>query len=251
MWNNLKSDIYRALHAKSFWIILFSLMVLYGMILTDSGVQTNTVFAQFYPESDSFTDFLYYLPKSGLFITLALLFLAIFTSDEYTFDYTKNIYAINVRKWKLVISKYIFSVLLITLYTLVLVFEAYLIHGLIPMRVGNFDILNFIIYTLMQIGFIAAVSSFIMILTHLIRSRVLSVLISLVYGMMMWYMFLGGITQFMFGDAEILRNTLYQASGELPRIFSWEGYQYAFFILIGNTLLYNGISYFVLKKKDM
>lgn len=251
MWNSLKSDIYRTLHTKSFYVILSFIIVLYALILTDSGVQTSTIFAQFHREQNTFADFLIYFPKSGLFVLLVLLFVAIFMSDEYIFDYAKNTYSIHVKKWKMVLSRYLYCFLITTFYTLAMLLCALVIQVILPMKGGSIQIGDYAIYLIIQIAFIGVMASFIMMVIHLTRSRIIAIVIPLLYGMQMWYMLVGSIIIYLLKSEDILKYTTYQSSGELPSTFSIEGYSLALFVLIGNTLLYNGISYLILKKKDI
>lgn len=251
MWNNLKSDCYRALHTKSFYVILILSVVVYEMLFTGNGIMNNTGFAEYRYEENTFAEFLYYLPKSGLFAFLALLFVGMFATDEYNSGFVKNTYPLHVHKWTLLLERYVFNLIIITVFYLAIVLVTGLCQLLSPITSGSLNLEHYLIYLLVQILILGAVASFITLITHLTKSRVLIVLISLSFGMMMWYMMMGMLLDFLFKSTDLLQYTMYELMGKLPYAFSWDGYRTAILVLIGNTLLYNGISCLILKKKDI
>lgn len=251
MWNNLKSDGYRALHTRSFYVILILSVVLYQMLFTGNGVMNNSVFAQYRYGENTFAEFLYYLPKSGLFILLALLFVGLFATDEYSSGFVKNTYPLHVHKWTLLMERYVFNMIIITVYYLAILLATGIIQLLDPILFGELEPASYIGYVVVQIFILSTVASFLTLITHLTKSRVLIVLISMCFGMMMWYMMMGMLLDFLFKNTDLLQYTMYELMGKLPYTISWDGYGTAILVSIGNMLLYNGISCLILKKKDI
>lgn len=251
MWNNLKSDAYRALHTKSFYVILILSVVVYEMLFTGNGIICNTGFAEYRHGENTFAEFLYYLPKSGLFTFLALLFVGMFATDEYSSGFVKNTYPLHVHKWALLLERYVFNLIVITVYYLAILLVTGICQMFSSIPSGSLDLGNYLMYLLVQILMLGAVASFITLITHLAKSRVLIVLISLCFGMTMLYMMLGMLLDFLFKNTDLLQYTIYELMGKLPYTFSWDGYCTAILVLMGDTLLYNSISCLILKKKDL
>lgn len=251
MWNSLKSDLYRMVHTKSFYITLCMSMLVYLLIFGNYGVMSNTTFAIFNAETDSFTQYLYYLPKSGIFQCILLIFLSMFFSDEYISGFHKNVYPLQVKKYNIVIERFIFSFIVSLLYFICTLIPD-VIHQLCkPLPFGDFDFLQYLLFMIIQILFICAVSGLISLIIHISRSRVVAVLLSIGYGMMFIYMILMGMSMFMFKDDILVRYSMYVNAGTLPETFSWSSYQTPLLVLGGTLVLYHAISYIILKKKDI
>lgn len=250
MWNNLKSDVYRTLHTKSFYIMLFLMVGFYMLTLGSNGFSTSTNYAHFSRDINTFGEYLYFLPKSYLFVMMSLLYLGIFAVDEYMAGFTKNTYPLQVNKWKQVMERYLFSIVIIALFYAVLLGSSLLLQLVYPLELGSFDVGTYPVFVILQIMSIAAAACFTMLLSHLFRSKVAVVLFAIVFGfilnalmMMLCYLLLDSL--------ELLQLTMYVKSGTLPYVFAGKEYGELALVVLGNTLLYNGISYYILKKKDL
>lgn len=252
MWNSLKSDLYRMLHTKAFYITLGILVLAYLFIFKDMGVMSNTNFASFYRTENTFTDFLYYLPKSMIFQMATLIFLGVFLSDEYNSGFHKNVYPVQTKKWKLVIARFILFFIITAFFIATISLMCFIIQLFDPSRIayGSFELFPYLLFIVLQILFMAAASSIMSMLVHLSGSKVVAVLFAVGYSMII-YIILFGISMMLFNNDILVAYTLYQNSGVLPEVFSWSGYQEPILVLCISIILYNGISYLLLKKKDI
>ena len=251
MWNSLKSDLYRVFHMRAFYITLCIGVVMSSILITSTGFTMSSPFSNFSRETDSLVDFLVYITKSPLFAILLLVFLSVFHNDEYDKGYAKNILPIHFKKSSIVIERYILGIIV----SIVLLLSMFLAGGIatcfVPLASESFKVLDLVIFVTVQILLINTVVSFLMMLNHITRSKVIVILVACVFSMLILYMLEVSIASWLLGDAEILKYTIYQQIGTLPTTFTWESYQLAFFVLIGNTVLYNVISFIALKKKDL
>lgn len=250
MWNNLKSDLYRIFHMKAFYVIVILTALSFLMILGDFGLQATTPFATFHRSTDTFTQFLYYMPKSMMYAMLVLIFIGIFSTDEYNTGYIKNLYPLHSHKATLIVSRYLFCVIICVIVFIVVLIASFILQIVYPITMGEFNFFDYLPFVLMQILTVSAASSFSMLLAHLTKSKVLVVLFSIAYGMII-YMTMSMLLPYMFHDVSAVEWTMYVLSSKLPYEFNMEAYRNAIFVLIGNTLLYNGISYLLLKKQDI
>lgn len=251
MWNSLKSDLYRMFHTKSFYISLILCMFVYFLIFGNFGIMSDTTFAMFDPKNDSFIQYLYYLPKSGIFVSILLIFLSMFFSDEYNTGFHKNVYPLQVKKYAIVIERCIFTFLTVVIFYICTLIPNVIYQLCNPIPYGDLDLLQYLIFLFVQILFLCAVSGLIALIIHVTKSRVVAVLFAIGYGMMFLYMILMGMSMFMFEDDILVRYTMYVNAGMLPKTFHWSTYQTPLLVLIGTLILYHLISYIVLKKKDI
>lgn len=256
MWNNFKSDIYRITHMKAFYITLSVAVGVNLMLLVTSGFHIGSFFAEFSRSSDSYTDFLYYVVKAPTFMLAVTIFLCVFYNDEYDKGYAKNIMPIMNKKGALVVERYLICVLVALMLAVAIIVSSAVLVLLIPsvfVHHEAFDIVQYAIFAFTQILLISAFTSCLVFLNHITRSRILIILLASFFSASILYMLEGSFCEMIFEyeNADILKYTIYETIGTLPKEFTWDGYKIAFFVLIGNTLLYNGLSYIVLKKKDI
>ncbi|MEG0527180.1 MAG: hypothetical protein RR531_06665 [Longicatena sp.] len=250
MWNNLKSDLYRTFHMKAFYVTLILAVVAFMMILGEFGLQNNTPFATFHRGKDTFVQFLYYTPKSMMYSLLVLVFVGIFSTDEYNCGYVKNTYPLQSHKSTLAIARYFYCVIICTIFLIAILVGTCLLQIIIPISMGSFNLLDYLPFAIVQVLTMAAASSFSMLLSNITKSKVLVILYSIGYGMII-YMTVCMLLGFMFHDISASEWMMYVLSSKLPYTFQMEAYRDAILVLIGNTLLYNGISYLILKKQDI
>lgn len=251
MWNNLKSDLYRMLHIKSFYVMLVLCIIFYILIFTGTGFVSNSNFAQYNAGKDSFSDFLYFLPKSSVLQCIVLVYIGMFICDEYNSGFIKNTFPLITKKWKIIISRYVFFIIVEMIFFLTSILACALMQIWYQAAVGTINWLDYIIYLFTQIIFLATFASFMGLIQHLTKSRVLVILLGFVYSFMLLYTLIFGIGYLIAPQTHVTKYMLYEVSGLLPYTFSLEGYQTAFIVIIVFTLLYNGISYLLLRKKDI
>ena len=64
MWNQLRSDTYRFLHARATRILLLIYTAMMAGLSIFGGIVSNTTYAMFDLETDTFAHYLLFLPKS-------------------------------------------------------------------------------------------------------------------------------------------------------------------------------------------
>lgn len=252
MLNNLKSDLYRMFHSRSLYITLIVGIIVYGLLLSSSGIRIGSMFADFSRETNSFVDYLYYLPKSPVFMVLVLVFISIFHNDEYASGFMKNIMPLMNHKWMLIVERYVFNIIFIVIILTVLIIASTIIQCFVPMEhTATLPIANFMVYTFVQIFFTATLASVVMMLNHLTRSRVLIIIFSVIYGASIVYMLETMIAELVFHNLDILKYMMLQISGTLSYDVSWNTYKFPLCIALIFTIVYNVISFIAIRKRDM
>lgn len=227
--NSLKMDLYRMVRQKSFYACLMILLILF-----------NTA-------NKSVADFLYFFPNVILLPLAVLLFLALFVNEEMTSGFIKHTYPLYQKKWVMLVERWLFTcvVYLCMWFAVVcLTFILWLFH-VYPL--GEFSFFNYTAYILMQMLVVSGVGSFVMMLNYLTRSNVIMILYVLGYAFSILYALHGYLSNFF---VSYYQYTLYHISIFLPLVFEPHAYFQALMIIITSTLLYNSISYYVLKKRD-
>lgn len=251
MLNNLKMDLYRMVRQKSFYISMGLMLLFYFWLLNAEGIRNDTLFATFDYQKNTIVDFLYYFPKSTFYMIACLVFTSLFVHEEYASGFVKNIYPMQQKKWKLLIERWIFSILVCLIFWMSVVVLAAITNLWHQDSFVNFSYLGYLGYAMMEILLLSAVSAFMMMLNHITKSKVLTVLCSVCFGGMVIFMLHMGLSLMLPENMQYHEATLYYISGNLPYEWEWEAYGKALLVAISSTILYNGISYFVLKKKDI
>ena len=106
MWNLFKSDVYRLLHSRFFFVLtlLYTLMTIL-LVSTEGVIVSNTSFASFDGRTSTLADFLAFLPKNAIFLFFVFLAYILFLSEEYQSRYVKSIYPFFQRKEKLIFAR--------------------------------------------------------------------------------------------------------------------------------------------------
>lgn len=252
MWNNLKSDMYRMIHMRSFYVILAICLIMNSLLLFTTGISLSSPFANFMSDKNTFIDFLYYTIKSPLFLILFFIFLSIFHNDEYAKGFVKNTMPIMHNKMILIIERYFFNMIVCILLWICSIIPAFIREMVMPLTAGgSFQLGDYLLYIFVQILGLCTIASFIMLVNHLTRSKVLLIIYVCFYSMCILYMLEVSLAMVLFNDADIMKYSMYTLSGTLSHNISWNDYSLMIYLIIGYTLLYNGISYLVLKKKDI
>ena len=85
MLNMLRSDLYRILHIRSFKIGVFIMSIITICLTMPSvNVMSNTAFANYDAQIGNFAEYLYYFPKSAIFMIIVMLMYVIYLNEEYT-----------------------------------------------------------------------------------------------------------------------------------------------------------------------
>ncbi len=89
MWNLFKSDVYRLLHSRFFFVLtlLYTLMTIL-LVSTEGTVVSNTSFASFDGRTSTLADFLAFLPKNAIFFFFVFLASFLFLRGNYK---TRNV----------------------------------------------------------------------------------------------------------------------------------------------------------------
>ena len=106
MWNLFKSDVYRLLHSRFFFVLtlLYTLMTIL-LVSTEGVIVSNTSFASFDGRTSTLADFLAFLPKNAIFLFFVFLAYILFLSEEYQSRYVKSIYPFFQRKGKMIFAR--------------------------------------------------------------------------------------------------------------------------------------------------
>lgn len=253
MWNNLRSDIYRITHMKSFYITLGVLILLNVQLIVSDGLQISAGFGTFSRANDTFADFLYYIFKTPTFILAITIFLCIFHNDEYDKGFAKNVMPIMNKKWVLIVERYLVSLVITLGLSLAIIICCVAVNMLMPNALlqGPIDIGHFAIYAVTQCLIVCSFVSMLVFLNHLLRSRILIILLSCFFSLFVFYIIENSISTMLLGNSDLLNVTMYYSIQTLPKVFTFEAYKMVFLIIGVNTVLWNALSYAVVKKKDI
>lgn len=228
--NNLKMDLYRMVRQKSFYACLTILLILF-----------NTA-------NKSAADFLYFFPNVILLPLAVLLFLALFVNEEMTSGFIKHVYPLYQKKWVMLIERWLFTCVVYLCMWLVVVCLTLILVLFHFYPLGELSLLNYGAYSLMQMLVVSGVGSLVVMLNYIVRSNVITILYVLGYAFSILYAMHAYLSNFFI---PYYQYTLYHISISLPINFEPIAYGKALCIIISSTLLYNAISYFVLKKRDI
>lgn len=223
MINLIKADGYRMLHQKSFYITGAILVAFYFMILCSDGGVSNMPFAQFSRDTDTIMDFLYYFPKSSVFIAGSLIYGALFTSESYTSRMSASIYPLQQHKWIILLAQWGISLVIYLSFTIVVVLMALLSSLWVGNGFGSVSLLDYVIYLAEQTVLFASMMACVGVITHAFRNTTLSIIFGIFLGSSLLFMLMGMVLDRLHLDPEWLRFTLTYAMGNLPYLFSWEG----------------------------
>lgn len=250
MWNNLKMDLYRMVRQKSLYISIGLLIVAFFWMLNAEGLVNNTTFASFDRTKNSVLDFLYFFPKSMFFQLAVLIFSALFFNEEYSSGFVKNIYPVQ-SKLTLLLEKWIMSIIIILVFTLSCTILSGIELAVHKVSLSGFSIGNYAIYILMNTLLLSAVSCFIMMVNHLVRSKVVTILTAVGYSFTIFFMLNTALCIILPEAVQYVEYTLYYVIGNLNTVPELSAYGKATALAISSGILYNGISYLVLKQKDL
>ena len=83
MLNMLRSDLYRILHIRSFKIGVFIMSIMTICLTMPSvNVMSNTAFANYDAQIGNFAEYLYYFPKSAIFMIIVMLMYVIYLNEK-------------------------------------------------------------------------------------------------------------------------------------------------------------------------
>ena len=134
MLNMLRSDLYRILHIRSFKIGVFIMSIITICLTMPSvNVMSNTAFANYDAQIGNFVEYLYYFPKSAIFMIIVMLMYVIYLNEEYTSGFIKNVYPYLTDKLKLSISR----LLIFVIYYIVFSFINIIFSGSSVLNVGR------------------------------------------------------------------------------------------------------------------
>lgn len=250
MLNSIKMDLYRVLHTKSFYISIVLLLLAFIWMINGEGLVSNTAYASFHRTQDTLYDFLYYFPKSMFFQMAILIFLALFCNEEYNSGFMKNIYPIQ-SKCGILIERWILSIVMILLFTLICIVVVGIEIAITQPAVNDFSFSSYIIYILMNTFVFSAVCAFVIMIIHLTRNKVVGILVAVGFSFSIIFMLNTAIAMLLPEELPYVEYTLYYMIGNLAKTPDVSTYGKAAAVAISSGILYNIISYLILKKKDL
>lgn len=251
MRNHIKANLYRMFHQKSFYISLLVLLLFYLMVMHNIGVMSSSVFVTFTQGKDNLGNFLYYIPRSPIFLLGVLVFIAMFDAEEYTSRMAASLYPLQHSKWKILVSQWFLHILTFLLFNFAIALMTGMNAPFFQDAFAGFDVVSYVWFVLIQALLYGAILSFQTLILHLTQTRLTIVILAVLYGCSMVYMFMAMGVELLHIDPKVLTYTLYACNGSLPAVFAIDTYKTALCCGIGYTILYNVISLAVLKKKDL
>lgn len=248
MWNLLRSDVYRFLHTRSTQIVTLLYVLMLILLVSTTGVVSNTAYASFDASTDSLSDFLTFFPKSLVFLFLVLLAHVLLVSEEYQSGYAKNLYPYVQNKWKLAASRLLSFVFIWGLFAFISILYSTCWLGFVCDRWGTLSA-SYLVYLFAQFLYALLLAGTATLLVHLIRGRILPVLFVLLQPCgVFWGLQVMLMQHF---SLDYGRYLPYMLSGVLPMQWANEPYL-QLFLIVGVSLLLAYIgNVLVLKKKDL
>lgn len=250
MLNMLRSDLYRVLHIRSFKIsVLIMLVTTICLTMPSVHVMSNTAFANYDAQTGTFAQYLFYFPKSALFLIIVMLMYVIYLNEEYASGFIKNIYPYMPNKLKLSISRLLIFVICYIMFSIINVVVSLITVGFIQGRFGTISILDYIVYYLIQLLLTTAVCSLLQLFIHLSKKNILSIILIFLYT----FGILFGMVYIFFQEwfnLSVYEYAIYYLSGTLPYQISST---YLTSMGIGIVALAIGVllNMVILKKKDL
>ena len=156
MLNMLRSDLYRILHIRSFKIGVFIMSIMTICLTMPSvNVMSNTAFANYDAQIGNFAEYLYYFPKSAIFMIIVMLMYVIYLNEEYTSGFIKNVYPYLTDKLKLSISRLLIFVIYYIVFSFINIIFSLITVGFIQGRFGTISIIDYIIFIIRDSTFIS------------------------------------------------------------------------------------------------
>ena len=246
----LRSDLYRILHIRSFKIGVFIMSIMTICLTMPSvNVMSNTAFANYDAQIGNFAEYLYYFPKSAIFMIIVMLMYVIYLNEEYTSGFIKNVYPYQTDKLKLsisrllifVISRLLIFVIYYIVFSFINIIFSLITVGFIQGRFGTISIIDYIIYYVIQLLLATAVGSFLELFIHLSKKNIVSTILIFLYT----FGILFGMVYIFFQEwfnLSVYENAIYYLSGTLP---------YRISDVYLNTMIGVLLNMVILKKKDL
>lgn len=250
MLNMLRSDLYRILHIRSFKIGVFIMSIMTICLTMPSvNVMSNTAFANYDAQIGDFAEYLYYFPKSAIFMIIVMLMYVIYLNEEYTSGFIKNVYPYLTDKLKLSISRLLIFVIYYIVFSFINIIFSLITVGFIQGRFGTISIIDYIIYYVIQLLLATAVGSFLELFIHLSKKNIVSTILIFLYT----FGVLFGMVYIFFQEwfnLSVYENAIYYLSGTLPYRISDV---YLNTMIVGIFALGIGVllNMVILKKKDL
>lgn len=250
MLNMLWSDLYRILHIRSFKIgVLIMSIITICLTMPSMNVMSNTTFANYDANVGTFGEYLYYFPKSAIFMIIVMLMYIIYLNEEYTSGFIKNVYPYLTDKLKLAVSRLLIFVIYYIVFSFINIIFSLITVGFIQGRFGTISIIDYLIYYLIQLLLATAVASFLELLIHLSKKNIIPTIIIFLYT----FGILFGMIYIFFQEwfnLSVYENAIYYLSGTLPYHISdvYLNSMVVGILALGIGILLNMV---VLKKKDL
>lgn len=256
MLNITKMELQRLYKSKSFYICLIALFVMFGIIVNSQnqaqmqGTFGNVLDKEYlqglYMNVDvniyTTADFFAVFGKSYLPLVFGI-YLVIFTCNEYQHGFIKNTVMMQSNRLAIVVSKIVVSLFMLVIAMMVsllsfTLFGFLFIHGFSM----GIDI-NFFVYIVIWLLVNIAFCSLLIMVSELSENKVIGIILSFV-------ICLGVIIMFI-GDYDIFEYSLSYLLTSLPLEFSTDIGLRTIVMSLFYVILYNGISFYWIQKKDI
>lgn len=239
------------LHQRSFYITLGIIVLFYGLLLTSDGFVSNGPFASFDRIHDSVTAFLYFMPKSTVFMIGIFVYGALLFAQTYTSKQSASIYPLQVHRSVILFAQWIMSLLIYAIFSIAIILVSLLASFFIPNEFGNLDVFSYLFYWILQGMMIATLMMGVLVLVHLLRTTTVAILFACMLGTGIIFMLVGMVVGFLHLDTQILSYTLYYTAGNLPYVFDVQEYGMACLRILAYIGVYASMSTYLLHQKDL
>ena len=250
MWNLFKSDVYRLLHSRFFFVLtlLYTLMTIL-LVSTEGVIVSNTSFASFDGRTSTLADFLAFLPKNAIFLFFVFLAYILFLSEEYQSRYVKSIYPFFQRKEKLIFARIMTFAAIWCLYILIGVLWSSFWLGALIGRTGTLILPDYLLFLLAQLLCAEMIALILSLLIHIIGGKVLPILFMMFYSFGAIFLLLSAAGTYF--EIDCSKYLPYYLSGALPLTAESGPYLQLFGIIGLLTILTFCADLLVLRKKDL
>lgn len=183
MRNNIKMDVYRLFKSKSFYITLaIFLTMLITMLwgVSDTGSTGGT--ATFGANEVQITGFsviqtIQLFTGSGMLIMIIGVFTVVFYDEEQHSGFDKNIYALQTKKWKVCVGRWLIGVILLTVCFLSIIIGVLITSGIVGIPLENEGLLDAILFIVEMIFMNSVYLSVATLLVNLTKGKTIAIVI--------------------------------------------------------------------------
>lgn len=183
MRNNIKMDVYRLCKSKSFYITLAIFLtvlitVLWGVSETGSTGGTATFGANTVQITGfSMIQTIQLFTGSGLLIMIAGVFAVVFYDEEQHSGFDKNIYALQIKKWKVCVGRWLIGVIFISVFFLSIILGVLITSSIVGIPLENEGVLETILFIVEMIFMNTVYLSVATLLVNITKGKTIAIVI--------------------------------------------------------------------------